>query len=240
VAAPGEELVLARPAPFGAEEGDCDPTNQWCQTQGTSFSSPLVAGAAALVWSARPSLNVGQIEGILRSSARDVGPAGYDNGTGYGILAVRSALDEPAPAADLMEPNEDTVLVDGTVFGRPDQFLLGPRPRKVARAIVASVDAIEDPVDLYRIAAPANSRLTFTLRPLDDDVDLTIWNANVSGTGFYDRPDEAPLRRSVKRGLRVETVTLRGPSRGVGVGYIQVTAHRGRVGGVYELTVRRS
>ena len=87
VAAPGEELVLARPAPFGAEEGGCDPTNQWCQTQGTSFSSPLVAGAAALVWSARPSLNVGQVEGVLRSSARDVGPAGYDNQTGYGILA---------------------------------------------------------------------------------------------------------------------------------------------------------
>ena len=99
-----------------------------------------------------------------------------------------------------MEPNEDTVLVDGTVFGRPDQFLLGPRPRKVARAIVASVDAIEDPVDLYRVAAPANSRLTFTLRPLDDDVDLTIWNANVSGTGFYDRPDEQPLGRAASAG----------------------------------------
>ena len=239
VAAPGEELVLARPAPFGAEEGGCDPTNQWCQTQGTSFSSPLVAGAAALVWSARPSLNVGQLEGVLRSSARDVGPTGYDSGTGYGILAVRSALDEPAQAADLMEPNEDTVLVDGTVFGRPDQFILGPRPRRVARSIVASVDLTEDPVDLYRVAAPANSTLTFTLRPLDDDVDLAVWDANVSGTGFYDRPDEPPLARRSKRGLRVETITLRGPSRGMGVGYIQVFAPGKHVGGAYELTVRR-
>ena len=240
VAAPGEELVLARPAPFGAEGGDCDPTNQWCQTQGTSFSSPLVAGAAALVWSARPSLNVGQVENVLRSSARDVGPVGYDDQTGYGILVVRSALDEPAQAADLMEPNEDSVLVDGTVFGRPDQFLLGPRPRKVARAIVASIDAIEDPVDLYRVAAPAGTTLTFTLRPLDDDVDLAVWDANVSGTGFYDRPDEPPLGRSGKRGLRVEKLTLRGPSRGLGVGYIQVFAGKGKaVGGVYELTVRR-
>ena len=241
VAAPGEELVLARPQPFGQAGGGCEPTFQWCETQGTSFSSPLVAGAAALVWSARPSLNVGQVEGVLRSSARDVGAAGYDNEFGYGILSVRSALDEPAPAVDPMEPNEDTVLVDGTVFGRPDQFLLGPRPRKVAKSIVATIDVIQDPVDLYRVAAPAGSRLTFTLRPLDDDVDLTIWNANVSGTGFYDRPDEAPLGQRRKRGLQVETITLRGPTRGLGFGFIQVTAGKNRaVGGAYELTVRRT
>ena len=98
---------------------------------------------------------------------------------------------------------------------------------------------IEDPVDLYRVAAPANSTLTFTLRPLDDDVNLAIWDANVSGTGFYDRPDEPPLARRSKRGLQVETITLRGPSRGMGVGYIQVFARKGHVGGVYELTVRR-
>jgi hypothetical protein len=191
------------------------------------------------VWSARPSLNVGQVENVLRSSARDVGAAGYDLETGYGILAVRPALDEPAQAADLMEPNEDTALVDGTVFGRPDQFILGPRPRRVARSIVASIDFIEDPVDVYRVAAPPNSTLTFTLRPLDDDVDLAVWDANVSGIGFYDRADRPPLGRRSKRGLRAETLTLRGPSSGMGVGYIRITPGAGHVGGAYELTVRR-
>jgi hypothetical protein len=239
VAAPGEELVLARPAAFGARFGPCETTNQWCQTQGTSFSSPLVAGAAALVWSARPGLSVDQLANVLRSSARDVGPAGYDNEFGYGILSVRGALEEAAQPADPGEPNEDTALVNGEVFGRADPFLLGPRPRRALRKLTASIDAIEDPADLYRIALPARSRVTVSLRPLDDDVDLTIWNATVSGTGFYDRADQAPLRRKRLRGLRIERVTLRGPATGRRVAYVQVTAGKGRVGGVYELTISR-
>ena len=241
VAAPGEELVLARPQPFGQAGGGCEPTFQWCETQGTSFSSPLVAGAAALVWSARPSLNVGQVEGVLRSSARDVGAVGYDNEFGYGNLRPlrarraragrrpdgaerghgagrRHGLRAPGPVPPRPAPAQG-----GEVHRRDDRRDRGPgRPlprRRPGR----------QPPDVH--TAPAGRR-----RRPDD-----LWNANVSGTGFYDRPDEAPLGQRRKRGLQVETITLRGPTRGLGFGFIQVTAGKNRaVGGAYELTVRRT
>ena len=45
---------------------------------GTSFSTPIVSGAAALVWTVRSDLDSGQIFDLLRSSAIDIAPRGFD------------------------------------------------------------------------------------------------------------------------------------------------------------------
>jgi len=59
---------------------------------GTSSACPHVAGAAALVLSANPSLTPDEVQSILEASARDIGAAGYDNETGWGRIDLEAAL----------------------------------------------------------------------------------------------------------------------------------------------------
>ncbi|ESA34059.1 peptidase s8 and s53 subtilisin kexin sedolisin [Leptolyngbya sp. Heron Island J] len=63
---------------------------------GTSAAAPNVAGVASLVWSANPYLSATQVHQIMAETAFDLGPAGYDIGSGFGFVnadaAVRRAL----------------------------------------------------------------------------------------------------------------------------------------------------
>jgi subtilisin family serine protease len=59
-------------------------------SSGTSFSSPEVAGAAALVWAANPALNAQEVAGILKSTASGGGK--WEPGLGYGIIDVAAAV----------------------------------------------------------------------------------------------------------------------------------------------------
>lgn len=59
---------------------------------GTSFSAPQVAGAAALLAQAFPSLTGVEIIDILLESARDAGAAGRDDVYGSGILDIAAAF----------------------------------------------------------------------------------------------------------------------------------------------------
>ena len=53
---------------------------------GTSFSSPQVAGLAALLKSYNPALTNTQIQYYLEQGALDLGPPGWDKFTGYGFM----------------------------------------------------------------------------------------------------------------------------------------------------------
>ena len=81
IAAPGADMPVA--SALG---------KNWQHSSGTSFSSPLVAGAAAWIWTARPELSAAQVGEILRRSARDIGAPGRDSASGFGMLDVRAAL----------------------------------------------------------------------------------------------------------------------------------------------------
>jgi len=59
---------------------------------GTSASSPIVAGVAALMLSVNPNLRVDQIEDILAATARDLGPRGRDDVFGAGIIDAGAAV----------------------------------------------------------------------------------------------------------------------------------------------------
>jgi subtilisin family serine protease len=90
LAAPGVSIPVAVPTFFNA--------SGFASFDGTSFSAPLVAGAAAWVWTVRPDLDPTQLEDIMRNSARDVGPKGWDADTGFGILSIPAALAAKIPA----------------------------------------------------------------------------------------------------------------------------------------------
>ncbi len=82
-------------------------------SSGTSFSSPVVAGVAALVMSTNPALSPNEVEFILESTAKDLGLAGWDKKYGHGRVdagaAVLAASDGQQSPTDPSPPIEDTL-----------------------------------------------------------------------------------------------------------------------------------
>ncbi|MCS5572203.1 MAG: S8 family serine peptidase, partial [Pseudomonadales bacterium] len=60
---------------------------------GTSFSAPMAAGVAAVVWSADPTLTADEVELILKMGCTDKGDPGADDTYGYGRLSLKGSLD---------------------------------------------------------------------------------------------------------------------------------------------------
>lgn len=61
-------------------------------TNGTSFATAFVSGAAAALLYARPELTAAEVRSILYRSAKDIEETGYDTDSGWGILNLDKAL----------------------------------------------------------------------------------------------------------------------------------------------------
>ncbi len=83
---------------------------------GTSFATPQVAGAVALLAQAFPNLNAQQIVEILLSSARDAGAAGDDGVFGTGILDIAAAF-RPAGTTRLAGTANSLSLASNLALG---------------------------------------------------------------------------------------------------------------------------
>ena len=91
---------------------------------GTSFSSPIAAGVAAMMMAARPDLGPDTIQSLMYSTAIDLGTAGRDVYFGYGRVNAAAAVaaakkygvtsDTTAPKAAILAPLGST-SVSGTV-----------------------------------------------------------------------------------------------------------------------------
>lgn len=64
---------------------------------GTSAACPQVAGVAALMLSANPSLTESQVRTKLQNTAKDLGVVGYDTIYGYGLVNAYAAVYAVAP-----------------------------------------------------------------------------------------------------------------------------------------------
>jgi len=73
-------------------------------THGTSMASPFVSAAAALVLSLAPDLSTEQVFTQLTTTSDDVGPLGFDDATGHGVVAPTAALADPPEGPPLPEP----------------------------------------------------------------------------------------------------------------------------------------
>jgi len=209
LAAPGENIPVAVPTWLdgsGYTAGD-----------GTSFSAPLVSGAAAWVWTRRPELDVTQLFDLLRWSARDIGEPGFDEATGWGLLDVPAALADPAPAIDPEEPNDDVdQVVPGRLFRNAEAPLTAPG--RTRASVSARLDATEDPEDVYRVWVPPGRRVAIQVT-VSAAADVELWNSTTSsvlvtgaarrqhllGSSSYTgtQPEAVAFRNRLRRGTFV-------------------------------------
>jgi len=203
VAAPGEAIPVAVPL-------DADPSGYSRELGvGTSFASPIVAGALAWIWTARPELDKTQVVELLRRTAADVAAPGRDDQTGYGVIDIPTALTAPAPARDPFEPNDDvSQVVRGNLFATTKPLLT--RPGRARATLRARLDGVEDPEDVYRIWVPARSAVTVSLRS-SSDLDLVLWEERTPTLTFASR--RFIVARSTRPGLSSERTVVRNVGR---------------------------
>jgi subtilisin family serine protease len=150
LAAPGVRIMVAEPT-------DREPSG-YLSASGTSFASPIVTGATAWVWTRRPELDNTQLFEVMRRSAVDIGPPGFDTASGHGLLSIPNALAFSAPPRDPQEPNEKPSEIEPNGLfptGTPPLT----RPGQTSATITARVERGEDPLDLYRVWAPPKRTL---------------------------------------------------------------------------------
>jgi hypothetical protein len=216
LAAPGEAIPVEHPT---------DPA-VWTTVQGTSFAAPIVAAAAAWVWTVRPELDAGQLAEVLRSTATDVEAAGFDDRTGYGIPSIPAAIAAPPPPRDVQEPNDDIdEITAGRLFasGRPPLTTVSKRTAK----ITAYLDQNEDPGDVYRVVVPARKTLTATVAG-DTNLGTILWSSaakTVFATGTSAMKWQ--LDGSNRAGKRAEQVVYRNPGRKAVSAYLDIWFAKG-------------
>jgi hypothetical protein len=197
---------------------------------GTSFSTPIVSGAAALVWTVRSDLDSGQIFNLLRSSATDIAPRGFDSETGFGMLDIPAALVRQAPNRDSTEPNDDVRLV------RPGGLFASGIPPLTSRArtsafVRGSVDGIEDPDDVYRVWVPPHRALV--VRASNSAVRLRVWRPGTPTVTEEGAPQARDLLAS-----RAGHVKAANASRAGAYYYADVRLGRSVGSARYQLNVR--
>ncbi len=64
------------------------PGNSYTTLSGTSMATPMVAGFAALLWSLPEVTSSSQIVNIIKSTAKDLGSAGWDSYFGFGLIQI--------------------------------------------------------------------------------------------------------------------------------------------------------
>lgn len=112
VAAPGTNIYGL--SYYNVSEGYPDSyQGSW---SGTSMASPLVAGAAALLFSKYPTLSAGDVRNILKLSVDPVNIAGFFSGElGAGRLNIERALAMAASYAPAVEPSSEPSVEEPAV-----------------------------------------------------------------------------------------------------------------------------
>ncbi|HYG27660.1 MAG TPA: S8 family peptidase [Caulobacteraceae bacterium] len=112
IAAPGDGVVT-----------DCDGVSCW-RVSGTSFSSPQVAGALALLLHAFPNLSGREAAEILLKTATDRGAAGTDSTWGRGVMDLTKAF-APVGSLSVQTPQGETVVSGGDTVGAATGLAFG-------------------------------------------------------------------------------------------------------------------
>ena len=220
IAAPGEAIfsTLPRDLTSDAKPGclpqgysDCGPV-EFRRGEGTSFSAPQVAGAAAVLFAVTPLATADQVANALTRSAADAGPdtgcvrcsTGRDALTGWGLLDVANAvrrMSDSRPDPDRYEAN-DGASTAAELWGRRGQ------------RIRATLDYWDDRVDVYKIKLRPGQRLAALLRgPNGPNSNLAVWKPGTQRIGGKSA-DRRLLAAESKSPGSIERIRLNVTQRG--------------------------
>lgn len=229
VVAPGVDITstkaLADPGGLvGSLLGDDTSSEQtyYASRTGTSQASPHVAGIAALLISADPSISPAGVKAILKETAADLGPEGPDPSYGHGLAdaeaALHLALGREPPDNVLTDGGQETYTFRGEVSGAD-----GPAVQTYPtfRSHADGVAEASFPVK----PGASKIRVTFSWRPADADFEVYL-SDGARTFGPYTDAERDGDRRTI-------TVTR---SEGVEQGEWSVLADPGGVRADYRTT----
>ncbi len=84
VSAPGVDILSTWPTWTG---------QLYYRISGTSMATPEVAGAVAMVKQFLPGVSAYEVRRLLEATADDIGPSGFDRGTGWGRINLKKLVD---------------------------------------------------------------------------------------------------------------------------------------------------
>jgi serine protease len=136
---------------------------------GTSMATPHVTGVAAIVWSNNPDCTATQVRDALKSTAIDLGTAGRDDKTGYGLVQAKAASD----ALTISCSNNTPPPTSGNVLAN-----------NVAKTGLAGATSEELS---FTMEVPAGAtKLSFNMAGGTGDADLYVKFGSAPTTSSYD------------------------------------------------------
>ncbi|WP_426173935.1 S8 family serine peptidase [Massilia sp. TWR1-2-2] len=107
---------------------------------GTSFSSPLAAGVAAVMMAANPSLDGAKIEQLLYSTSVDLGAAGRDPLFGFGRVDAGAAVRAAAAMVVVADTQAPSVAINAPLGSSSVSGLVAVQANALDNVGVARVD----------------------------------------------------------------------------------------------------
>jgi len=234
IAAPGMAILSTIPRDLSPDKPQCQGysscgPDDFRHGDGTSFAAAQVSAAASLVLAARPDLQPDQVEAILERSADDMTTTagckrcsvGRDDASGWGLLDVQGALNHVGltPAADDYEPNDEV----GT-----DAYTPAPG----AQTLKATLDAWDDPDDVYRVFLKEGQQLGVGLSAGTTGATVSLLRP---GTRTISLPGKPLAQRAAAAGKRTG---FKFHPTDRGWYFVDVTAATGQAGS-YTLRLKR-
>jgi subtilisin family serine protease len=191
---------------------------------GTSFSSPVAAGVAALVMSERSSLTSSQVESVLFSTAVDLGAAGRDAYYGYGRVnaqaAVQAAASYAAAASDTIPPAVAiaTPLGGSTVSGLATVDVSGSDKLGVTRVVLK--------VNGVTLATDSSAPFGFswdTTKVANGMATLVAYAYDAAGNTAASLPVAVNVANNMIQDTTPPVVTIVNPKQGTVKGMVSVT-----------------